>query len=88
MKLGKESALKKVRELFVSVSFGFKPLNHSQSVIQALLIGMRGGSLRLDPQFVGFAVQLWLMSSPERCLVATPGRGNGDYRQQNSLRKL
>jgi len=57
-KLWKEAPFKKGGELLVVVGFGLQPLNHGRSVVQTLLIGKRGDSLGLNPQFARLAVKL------------------------------
>ena len=87
-KLGQETPLKKGGKLLVPLGFGLQPLDHGGGVIQAFLIGVGRSSLRLDPKFARSAVQLRLVSSPERCLIAAPGSGNGDHGKNHGLRNL
>ena len=65
-----------------------KPEAECRRVVQPLLAGQRRRLGRDEAIFLGHAIEVRLLALPARRLVAAPGRGDGDYREQQGLEDL
>src|SRR5215467_607033 len=87
-KVEKEPPFEDFSKAFLPLRFSLEPFCYGRGVVQTILVGCNCCCFGLYPESARETIQLRLISSPERCLIATPGCGDGDDSQYKSLNNL